>query len=314
MDAKRRLASTVADYAPARLQAVRELPAGRGWVYEPKFDGYRGLLVKGASGKGSVWSRNDKDLGRWFPELVSLATRLPRAIVLDGEIVMPVAGGVSFIALQRRLVAGTRESAAAFIAFDVLRDGDDLRHVNLSLRRKRLQQIVDAQADAALQLMTQTDDRETAELWLDDSVSVAGIEGVVCKLDEPYPKAESRRWRKVRRTSTIDLLVRGIVPEPGDAMRLVLATTDGTRELVGTTYPISGDDARPLQRFLSRAKPAPHRVWAPFEDGRREWLELPDGGGPVAEVMVTTFDSGMLRQPARFVRWRQRVPRSVLSI
>src|SRR5881397_2275043 len=66
------------EFAPARLQATKELPLGEGWLYEPKFDGYRGLLVNSAIGKASLWSRNDKDLGRWFPELIALAGRLPR--------------------------------------------------------------------------------------------------------------------------------------------------------------------------------------------------------------------------------------------
>ncbi len=117
----------MAEFTPARLQAVNDVPRGDSWRYEPKFDGYRGLLVNGASGKGSVWSRNNKDLGRFFPELLDLASRLPRATVLDGEIVMPTPTGVSFITLQRRLTAARGDSPVAFIAFDILRCGDDLR-------------------------------------------------------------------------------------------------------------------------------------------------------------------------------------------
>ena len=135
--------ATVTEFAPARLQSVKELPVGKDWLYEPKWDGYRGLLINSSSGRGSVWSRNDKDLGRWFPELVGLASRLPRATVLDGEIVMPTASGVSFIALQRRLASVGRETPVAFIAFDVLRCDDDLRRLNLTRRRRRLERIVD---------------------------------------------------------------------------------------------------------------------------------------------------------------------------
>src|SRR2546429_7703280 len=125
----------MAALAPARLLSVKELPAGRAWLYEPKWDGYRGLLVRSSSGRGSLWSRNQKDLGRFFPELVALAERLPKDTVLDGEIVRPTANGVSFIELQQRLFARAsagQERPAAFIAFDVLRRGQDLRSLPLS--------------------------------------------------------------------------------------------------------------------------------------------------------------------------------------
>jgi ATP-dependent DNA ligase len=166
----------------------------------------------------------------------------------------------------------------AFVAFDVLRIGDDVRHLALSHRRERLQRVVDGVGDTSLQLMTQTTDCEAAELWLDASVSITGVEGVVCKLDEAYPKPDARRWRKVRRMSTMELLVCGFVPESVDSMRLVLASGDG--HPVGTTYPVSVVDMTPLQPFLRDASPAAHRIWAPFEDGRRDWFQLPAGHAP----------------------------------
>ena len=297
----------MSDFPPARLQAVKDLPVGPGWLYEPKFDGYRGLLVSSAKGNGSVWSRNDKDLGRWFPELVELARGLPPATVLDGEIVMPTGGGVSFIALQRRLAQLGRESPVAFIAFDVLRSGEDLRRLTLSQRRRRLVRIVEAQGDSALQLMTQTADLDVAEAWLDTNLDITGIEGVVCKLDEPYPGPNVRRWRKVRRVWTTELIVRGFIPE-GESLRLVLAAADDHRRLVGSSYPIRMADAGPLRQMLDDAVPAERRIWAPFDDGRHDWYELQTDAPPIVEVAVTTLDSGMLRQPARFVRWRPAGP------
>src|SRR5262249_53940642 len=161
---------------PARLLAVKEIPIGREWLYEPKFDGYRGLLVSSESGKGSLWSRNQKDLGRFFPELVALASRLPRATVLDGEIVMPTAAGVGFLSLQQRLASIGRESPVAFIAFDVLRSGEDLRGRLLSQRRRRLEHLVDQVGESSLQLMTQTADRDAAAAWLEVALAINGIE------------------------------------------------------------------------------------------------------------------------------------------
>jgi ATP-dependent DNA ligase len=294
----------MSEFVPARLQAVADLPIGRGWLYEPKFDGYRGLLVTSGSGKGSLWSRNEKDLSRWFPDLVSLAGQLPKATVLDGEIVMPTGTGVSFIQLQRRLASLGRESPVAFIAFDALRCDADLRSLPLTQRRQRLERLVEAADNPSLQLMTQTSDRDAALAWLNPQMSLAGVEGVVAKFDEPYPKRDARRWRKVRRVSTREFAVRGFIPEGHGAMRLVLATTDPEARLVGTSYPISDMDLKPLADFVDKARPAERRVWAPFEDGRHDWYELPPAAELIAEVTVTTLDSGLLRQPAKFVRWR----------
>src|SRR4029077_15634914 len=147
-------------FTPARLLAVKEIPHGADWLYEPKFDGYRGLLVSNDRRAGSVWSRNAKDLGRFFPELVELAARLPHRSVLDGEIVRPTESGVSFIQLQQRLMVRhserekvVRKSPVAFVAFDLLqRRGEDIRRKRLRERRRDLQRLVDRQADQLLQL------------------------------------------------------------------------------------------------------------------------------------------------------------------
>ena len=45
-------------------------------------------------------------------------------------------------------------------------------------------------------------------------------------------------------------------------------------------------------------------ISAPFDDGRHQWFELPKSEALIAEVVITTLDSGVLRQPARFARWR----------
>jgi hypothetical protein len=108
----------------------------------------------------------------------------------------------------------------------------------------------------------------------------------------------------VRRTSTREFTVRGFAPEANGSVRLVLSSGGADSHLVGTPYPIGGVDLKPLEWFFGDATPAEHRVWAPFDDGRREWYELPKGVSLVAEVVVTTLDTGVLRQPARFVRWR----------
>lgn len=303
------------DLAPARLQLVKEIPQGRGWLYEPKFDGYRGIVARPTESWISILSRNGKDLGRFFPELIRVAEGLPVGTVLDGEIVQPTDGGVSFFQLQHRLAVPIRdrpkiaaEAPAAFVAFDILKDKtEDVRRLRLSERRKRLERVTAAANNPLLQLIEQVDDAATASAWLDD-LSMGGIEGLVAKLDEPYPKATTKRWQKVRRLLTMEVLVIGFVGEPGDPLRLVLARRIGKElRLVGSTQPIGEDDAKVLVDLIPSSVRGDRPLWTPFVKERVEdWFRLPTA--LTAEVVVTGLDGENLRQPARFLRWRLHEP------
>jgi ATP-dependent DNA ligase len=182
--------------APAKLQLVKQLPIGRGWLYEPKFDGYRGLVSREATGRVRVISRNEKDLTRWFPELVRVAEALPLGTTVDGEIVSPTENGVSFTQLQHRLMTPIKERArvaatspVALVAFDLLMDRkEDTRQLALTKRRKRLERVVERADHPLLQVITQITDADAALPWLDDGLSMPGIEGVVAKRDESYPR------------------------------------------------------------------------------------------------------------------------------
>ena len=83
-------------------ELVRELPEGDEWQYEPKWDGFRGLL-ENASGELRLWSRNARPLLRYFPELAPLGELLPPRSCLDGEIVIVRDGVLDFDAMQTRL-------------------------------------------------------------------------------------------------------------------------------------------------------------------------------------------------------------------
>jgi ATP-dependent DNA ligase len=107
-------------------ELVRELPVANGWQYEPKWDGFRGIL-ENVSGKVNLWSRNARPLLRYFPELEDLGERLPPRSAVDGEIVIAQGGALDFDRLQMRLhPAESRvrklaaETPAQFVVFDVL--------------------------------------------------------------------------------------------------------------------------------------------------------------------------------------------------
>src|SRR3989442_15287888 len=130
--------------------AADALPAGEGWQFEPKWDGFRTLVFRDGD-EILLQSRDEKPMNRYFPELVApLAAALPERCVVDGEIVIVGGGGLDFEALLLRIhPAASRvqllaaQSPAAFVAWDLLARGDeDLRDVALGVRRGRLEQLL----------------------------------------------------------------------------------------------------------------------------------------------------------------------------
>ena len=169
-------------FPPMEAELVRDLPDGDEWQYEPKWDGFRGLLENGA-GELRLWSRNARPLLRYFPELRPLAKLLPPISALDGEIVIERDGVLDFDAMQMRLHPAesrvnklSAEIPARFIAFDVLVwKGVEAWHEPLSKRRTRLER-----SAKRFELSPATRDREEALGWLDRFEAI-GLHGVIAK-------------------------------------------------------------------------------------------------------------------------------------
>src|SRR5215471_4062396 len=129
-------------------ELVRELPEGDGWAYEPKWDGFRGVL-ENLEGELALWSRNGRPLLRYFPELRPLGELLPPRSALDGEVVIVRDGALDFDAMQTRLHPAesrirrlSAEIPAQYIVFDVLLwDGDPLWQRPLEVRRAELEHL-----------------------------------------------------------------------------------------------------------------------------------------------------------------------------
>src|SRR5258705_4628296 len=125
-------------------ELVRELPEGNGWQYEPKWEGFRGVR-ENAGEELALWSRNERPLLRYFPELRPLGELLPPNSALDGEIVITRDGVLDFDAMQMRLhPAESRvrrlaaEIPAEFVVFDMLVwDGEPVWKLPLEERRGR---------------------------------------------------------------------------------------------------------------------------------------------------------------------------------
>ncbi len=157
---------------PMLSSAAEALPAGDGWLFEPKWDGFRTLVFRDGD-EILLQSRDEKPMNRYFPELLApLAHALPERCVVDGEIVILGPGGLYFEALLLRIHAAASRvmllaprSPAAFVARDLLALGDeDLREDPLAGPRERLEQVL-AGAAPPVHLSTATRDRALAENW-----------------------------------------------------------------------------------------------------------------------------------------------------
>src|SRR2546430_1029617 len=170
-----------------------ELPSGDGWLYEPKWDGFRALVFRDGADV-YLQSRDQKPLTRYSPELIEpLQQQLPQRCVLDGEIVIAGGDGLDFDALLLRIhPAASRikllasQTPASYVAFDLLALGDeDLRDAPQEERRRRLEGAL-ASVEPPLYLTPATRDRAVAQDWF-ARFEGAGFDGVVAKrADQTY--------------------------------------------------------------------------------------------------------------------------------
>src|ERR671927_227351 len=169
-------------FPPMEAQLVRALPEGDGWQYEPKWDGFRGVLENDGP-ELALWSRNARPLLRYFPELRPLGELLPPHSALDGEIVIERDGKLDFDSMQLRLHPAesrirklSAEIPAQYIAFDMLVwNGEPVHERPLEQRRNELEE-----RGTSFRLSPITGDRDQAVNWL-QRLEAAGLDGVVAK-------------------------------------------------------------------------------------------------------------------------------------
>src|SRR5438874_3808377 len=191
---------------PQLAKSAKELPKGDGWVYEPKWDGFRTIVFRDGDDV-HLQSRNGKPMNRYFPEVVEALGRIEaERVVIDGEIVVVVDGVQEFDLLGQRIHPAesrvrmlSEQWPAAFVAFDLLADGDEvLCDLPYSERRARLEKRI----GKPVELTPATDDRDAAGAWL------TGVsEGVVAKeAASPYKPGERTGMCKIKRVRTADMV------------------------------------------------------------------------------------------------------------
>jgi ATP-dependent DNA ligase len=323
---------------PMLARLVRELPTG-GYMYEPKWDGFRCLAVRDGDQLELV-SRHGRPLARYFPELVEALRRVePRRWVIDGEVLVLAEERFDFGALMARLHPAasrvlelSRRTPAILVGFDLVTvDQDDLSGAGFAQRRALLEQVL-AEAGAPIHLTPVTDDPATAQRWLDEFQG-GGIDGVVAKHRDLEYAPGRRAMLKVKREQTAECVVAGARAsgDPAEIWSLLLGLYGerGALEHIGVASSFSRkrrhelfDELAPLavplarhpweHGFLTGGGPMGRLAgaagrWTP--EMELDWVPL--APVRVLEVSYTQVDEHRLRHPAKFVRWRpDREPRS----
>ena len=200
---------------PMLAKSVPEVPDGPGFLYEPKWDGFRCIVFRDGD-EVELGSRNEKPLTRYFPEVVeAVKAQLPERCVVDGEIVIAAGKGLDFEALLQRIhPAASRvkmlaeTTPASFIAFDLLALGDDsLMDAPQGERRQRLEKAL-AKSSAPVHLTPVTDDPALAREWF-TMFEGAGLDGVVAKPEGLPYSPDKRVMLKIKHARTADCVVGG---------------------------------------------------------------------------------------------------------
>ena len=329
---------------PMLAKAVDNLPGDDGWLFEPKWDGFRAIVFKDGD-EVFTQSRDLRPLDRYFPELAEpLRANLPDRCVLDGEIVIAGMNGLEFEALLLRIhPAESRvrmlaaETPASFIAWDLLAlDDRDLRSTPQSERRAELERVL-GQAKAPIHVTPATRDVSTAADWF-DRFEGAGLDGVVAKRLEAGYQPGKRAMLKIKHQRTADCVVAGFrwhKNGPGTHVgSLLLGLFDDAGKLhhVGVTSSFSWDRRAALVAEIALLREGalnnhPWREWAEWSSfgsadasGQRmpgatsRWNRGKDlsweplRAERVCEVAYDHLQGDRFRHATTFVRWRPDKP------
>ena len=288
---------------PMLAKASDNLPDGDGWLFEPKWDGFRAIVFR-AGDEVLIQSRDLKPLDRYFPELAApLRASLPERCVIDGEVVIATDGGLAFESLLLRIhPAASRvkmlaeETPASFVGWDLLALGDeDLRSVPQGERRARLEAVF-AGVEPPIHLTPATLDRALAADWF-DRFEGAGLDGVIAKKIDALYQPGKRAMLKIKHQRTADCVVAGFrwhKNGPGThvgSLLLGLFDDGGKLHHVGVTSSFTWDKRAALVDVLE-----PLRKNATEGHPWHEWAEWSSMG---------SADASGQRLPGATSRWNR---------
>jgi ATP-dependent DNA ligase len=307
---------------PMEARSVDEIPAGHDWQYEPKWDGFRCIAFRDGE-QIHLQSKAGQPLARYFPDIVDALAQLPaHQFVLDGELVVPVSGALSFDELQLRLHPAAsrvqklaKAHPAMYIVFDLLAEnGRSYLKQPLHERRRFLERFARLNFRSAknFRLSPATTDHRTASKWF--KRAGGDLDGVIAKrLNAAYASGERTAVVKVKQIRTADCVVGGFRYARGTrvvgSLLLGLYAEDGLLHHVGFTSAFKASERRGLTKkfealkkppgFTGNAPGGPSR-WSTDRTG--EWE--PVAPKVVVEVAYDHFTGGRFRHGTRLLRWR----------
>ena len=290
---------------------MKELPDSNGWQFEPKWDGFRGVL-ENDGGELALWSRNERPLLRYFPELRPLGELLPPHSALDGEIVIARDGVLDFDSMQLRLHPAesrvrklSAEIPAEFIVFDLLLwKGKPVHEQPLEKRRAELERVA-----KGFRLSPTTGDPDDAQGWL-NSFEAAGLDGVIAKrLGLPYLPGSREGVLKVKPHKTADCVIVGVrwkeKPTRIATLLLGLYGKGGKMDYVGSAAVAASRHKEIFDRVKPLLEGAPGRGFSePNRWGTGELEESALRPELVAEVRYDKVQGNRFRHGSRFIRFR----------
>jgi ATP-dependent DNA ligase len=319
---------------PMEAKSVEEIPSGDGWQYEPKWDGFRCIAFRD---RGNVYlqSKSGQPFARYFPDVAAAVGELSATnFVLDGELVIPVDGALSFDELQLRLHPAASRVAklakahpALFIVFDLLgQNAHSFLKEPSRMRRKALEKFAttNLKSTKALRLSPATTDLKIAKRWFK---KVGGdLDGVIAKKsDADYASGERTAMLKIKQIRSVDCVIGGFRYASGakiiGSLLLGLYGDDGLLHHVGFTSAFKASDKRALTKqcealrkppgFTGNAPGGPSR-WSTYRqsgsDRSGEWE--PVDPKMVVEVSYDHFTGGRFRHGTKILRWRpEKAPR-----
>jgi ATP-dependent DNA ligase len=298
------------------------IPRGDTWQFEPKWDGFRAIVFRDHDDV-QIQSKSGQPLARYFPELVEAFRSLKaKEFVLDGEIVIPVDGKLSFDHLLLRIhPAESRvrklaaETPAHYYAFDILAlKSKDLTKLAIEKRREQLEAFFAVNHHDLLTLSPATTDRAVVTQWF-KTMGKLGLDGVMAKtLGEPYHSGDRDGMVKVKHLKTADCVVGGFRYGEGTktvgALFLGLYDDEGRLVYIGHTSSIKKDDRAALTKQLeAMADENPFQLRSPggpsrWSQGKTSSEWTPIRPELVVEVEYDYFSQGRFRHGSKILRWR----------
>ncbi len=278
---------------PMLAKLTEALPTGGGFLFEPKWDGFRAMVFRGGD-EVYIQSRDLRPLDRYFPELHEACLReLPDGSVVDGEIVIATPRGLDFDALQLRLHPAAsrvnklaKETPSSFVAFDLLAvNGRDICAQPQHERRTQLERAL-AHVAAPIYLTPMTRDHAVATEWL-KRFEGAGLDGVIAKPEQATYQPGQRAMIKIKHVRTADCVVAGFRwHKKGEgiigSLLLGLYDEQGRLHHVGVTSSFTMAMRKQLAEELAPLREHalddhPWREWATAEGLSGEWARMPGG-------------------------------------